>query len=530
MAKEEVSPTRPKDIIEKPEKIVQTTASSSKKEMKKPSFSFATNTDGVVELRKNDSPTDWKLPPFDILKKSIDIADAGDIEEKKAVIKETLSHFGIEVEMQDAIVGPTVTQYRLRPANGVRLSKIDKLQKDLTLKLAAQNIRIQAPIPGKSLVGIEVPNTVKAEVRLKDLLQTHKFINSDNLTVAVGKDVSGENILYSIHKMPHLLVAGATGSGKSVWINGLLLSLLYKYSPKELQMILVDMKRVELKLYDRVPHLLSKVITDSDRAINALKWSVIEMDKRYKILEEHGKRNIEDYNALENKKDLKKMPFIVFVIDELADLMIMAKSEVEPIIARLTQMSRAVGIHLILGTQRPDTSVITGLIKANIPTRIAFTVTSQIDSRVVLDTGGAEKLLGRGDGMMVSPSAMHPIRFQGPNVEEIEVKRCVDFLSNQLEESGSIGNIEDEVTKASETKIRIPGFEDKGNESELDETYQEAKKIVIKYQKGSASFLQQIMGIGYPKAAKIIMKLEEYGIVGPQNGSKPRDVYIKDDE
>ena len=469
----------------------------------------------------------WSFPPFDLLKQNKTKVDPGNVNKNRDIIKNTLANFNIEVEMSEAVIGPTLTQYRLKPADGVRLSAIDKLNRDMALALAATNIRIEAPIPGLGLVGVEVPNAKPSMVRLRDMLQTREFVKSEELTVPIGVDVSGANIFSSITKMPHLLVAGATNSGKSVWINSMLLSLMYKYTPDELQLILIDMKRVELKLYEGVPHLLSSVITDSEKAINALKWAVIEMDSRYQLLEKQGKRNIVDYNTFAKKNDFDDMPYIVLVIDELADLMMLAKAEVEPIVARLTQMSRAVGIHLILGTQRPDTGVVTGLIKANVPSRIAFAVASQVDSRVILDSGGAEKLLGKGDGLFVSPSSIAPVRFQGAFVGEDEVRDCVDFLAAQVEANNIKTNIVTEVTEPPTTKIKIPGFEDQRDSG--DETYEQAKRIIVEHQKGSASFLQQMMGIGYPKAAKIIIELEQNGIVGPANGSKPREVYMTAD-
>lgn len=517
-------------------------ANDSKTKVKtKPVFTFDAADNGVIEFKKSNSitsnfksmqSTGWGLPLFSILKESKGVADPGDIEGNKETIRNTLDQFGIKVEMDSVIIGPTVTQYTLRPANGVRLSAIDNLQRDLALALATPNIRIM-PIPGKTLVGIEVPNTVMSEVRLREMFETREFIESENLTVAIGKDVAGKNLFYPITKMPHLLVAGATGSGKSVWINSLLLSLLFKYSPVQLELILVDMKRVELKLYDGIPHLLTSVITDAEKAINALKWTVLEMDRRYQLLEEHGKRNITDFNIFaKTTTDVRELPFEVFVIDELADLMMMAKAEVEPIIARLTQMSRAVGIHLVLGTQRPDTTVITGLIKANVPTRIAFAVASQIDSRVILDAGGADKLLGKGDGMILSPSSLTPIRFQGANVDESEVRETVNFLKSQLLNSQIPSNNNEAVIETPKQKIKIPGLDQTGggeDGKDVDDIYEEAKRIVIQYQKASASFLQQTMGIGYPKAARIVMELEERGVVGPANGSKPRDVYLTSD-
>jgi DNA segregation ATPase FtsK/SpoIIIE, S-DNA-T family len=479
--------------------------------------------------------TNWVFPPFDTLGENLTRVEPGDIESNKTIISNTLAHFGIRVTMGDVYVGPTVTQYTLKPDNGVRLSAIDGLQRDLALSLAAPSIRIEAPIAGQSLVGVEIPNKIKSQVRLRDIVSDPQFITNDDLPIVVGKDVRGQKMLYSLTKMPHLLVAGATGSGKSVWINGLLLSLLSKYTPYDLQLILVDMKRVELKLYEGVPHLLCPVITEADKSINALKWTVLEMDRRYALLEKYAKRSLKDYNSwvvgLKDKEwpgeeeKPQTLPYLVFVIDELGDLMMLAKSEVEPIIVRLTQMSRAVGIHVVLGTQRPDTHVVTGLIKANVPTRISFAVASQIDSRVIIDTAGAEKLLGHGDGLIMSPSTIKPVRFQGALVEESEVKGYVAHLKKQSEENEGYNNFNSSVTEVQKTRVNVPGMavdqEDSG-----DEVFEEAKRIIVQYQKASTSFLQQMMGIGYPRAAKIINKMEEMGIIGPQNGSKPRDVYI----
>jgi len=469
----------------------------------------------------------WQVPPLDLLKEETNPIEPGDITKNKQIILETLNNFGINVEMGEVTVGPTVTQYTLKLAQGVRLSAVDNLQRDLALALAVNNLRIEAPIAGKSLVGIEIPNKKKSQVRLKQILQTKAFSDfKDPLPVVIGKDVTGNDIIYSLAKMPHLLVAGATGSGKSVWINSMLISLFYRYSPRDLQLILVDMKRVELKLYEGVPHLLCNVITDAEKAINALKWVLLEMENRYKLLEEFGKRNIADYNQFATKQRLTILPYLIFVIDELGDLMMLAKSEVEPIIVRLTQMSRAVGIHLVLGTQRPDTQVVTGLIKANVPSRIAFAVASQIDSRVILDKSGAEKLLGQGDGLFISPQNIHPVRFQGANVEEEEVKRCVTYLREQAVNKNWEANLKPEVTEPQKVNVVVPGMSTNVLDTTGDdEIFEEAKKLVLKYRRASASFLQQMMGIGYPKAARIINELEAMGIIGPQNGSKPREVY-----
>lgn len=511
----------------------------------KKKFTAVSEEQGTTEMAPVASQDDgsWKSPPTNLLKvskskKGVDAEMEKSIKMNQDVIKDTLENFGIKVTMSDTYIGPTVTQYTLKPANGVRLSTIDSLQRDLALALASPSIRIEAPIAGKSLVGIEIPNAKKSPVRLGDIIYHPKFEQfKGDLPIVVGKDVAGKEIVYSLAKAPHLLVAGATGAGKSVWINGMLLSLLSTYSPYELQLIMVDMKRVELKLYEGIPHLMCSVITEADKAINSLKWTVLEMDRRYSLLEKYGKRNINDYNdfAKSFKKDdedrPERMPYLVFVIDELGDLMMIAKSEVEPIIVRLTQMSRAVGIHLVLGTQRPDTNVVTGLIKANVPTRIAFTVASQIDSRVILDTAGAEKLLGMGDGLISTPSLMKPIRFQGPFVEEKEVADHVESLQKQASKV-NFHNHDESITQTQKAKINVPGMSagKSSKEAAGDEAYEEAKRIVVQYQKASTSFLQQTMGVGYPKAAKIINRLEQNGVVGPQNGSKPRDVYILPEE
>jgi DNA segregation ATPase FtsK/SpoIIIE, S-DNA-T family len=510
-----------------------------------------------ASLSKNKiTDLNWKLPSFDILRESKTQSVAGDVEGNKKIIQETLENFNIPVEMDGVVTGPTVSQYTLKPQKGVKLSAIDSLQRDLALALAASSIRLEAPIPGKSLVGIEIPNKVKSQVRLKQILQSNEFIEFESdLPVAIGVDVAGEVLISSVAKMPHLLVAGATGAGKSVWINAMLLSLLYRYTPFDLQLILVDMKRVELKLYDNIPHLLAPVITDSEKAINALKWTVLEMDRRYKLLEEFGKRNIADYNRYsreqnefqaENQVETKieelesqnesqnmsmlELPYLVFVIDELGDLMMIAKNEVEPIVVRLTQMSRAVGIHLVLGTQRPDTHVVTGLIKANVPSRIAFTVASQIDSRVILDQSGAEKLLGQGDGLYMSPNSMKAVRFQGCFVEELEVRKCCNFWISQVLEDGLPKNLNPEVTQPLKAKITVPGLQNEDNSEDSDDIYERCKKFVISQQQASTSMLQTAFGIGYPKARKIIDNLTKEGIVGPPNGSKPREVYIENVE
>jgi S-DNA-T family DNA segregation ATPase FtsK/SpoIIIE len=505
----------------------------------------------------------WTLPSTDILTGTTGIADAGDIEGNKNLIQSTLGSFGVNVEMREVTVGPTLTQYTLKPDIGVKVASITNYQSDLAMHLAAKSIRIQAPIPGQSLVGVEIPNKKKSAVMLRNLLESNEFLDfEDDLPVVVGVDVSGKNLVRSLAKTPHLLVAGATGSGKSVWINSMLLSLLYKYSPNQLELILVDMKRVELKLYEKTPHLLTDVITDADKAINALKWALLEMERRYKLLEQFGKRNIVDFNSmvtalkdnpivnsfekdkdkiskeqyeilagLEAAKDRvpDKLSYIVFVIDELGDLMMTSKQEVEPIIVRLTQMSRAVGIHLVLGTQRPDTKVITGLIKANIPTRLAFAVVSSVDSRVILDRGGAEQLLGQGDGM-ISSGGVVATRFQGCFVEEQEVRMVVEYWKNQVILNPSLkSNLNNTIVEATKSKINIPGMPDFGDEVEGEDLYSQIKKFVIFESQASTSMLQTTFGIGYPKARKMIDQLCREGIVGPPNGSKAREVLVSED-
>jgi DNA segregation ATPase FtsK/SpoIIIE, S-DNA-T family len=398
---------------------------------------------------------------------------------------------------------------------------------------------MESPIAGKNLVGVELPNKVKSTVRLKTLIQTKEFKEyKGDLPLAIGMDVAGNNLIYSLAKMPHLLVAGSTGSGKSVWINNMLLCLMYTYSPQDLQLLLVDMKRVELKLYDGIGHLLAPVITDAEKAINALKWTVLEMERRYKLLEENGKRNIMDYNEfvrLKTPDGLGEMSYIVFVIDELGDLMMLAKNEVEPIIVRLTQMSRAVGIHLVLGTQRPDTQVVTGLIKANIPSRIAFAVASNIDSRVILDQVGAEKLLGQGDGLFMSPSTMKAVRFQGAFVEESEVNDVIKFIKKQSEGKDFLNNFNANVTEPPRAKLVVPGMRMAGEEGGFgdgagtDDMFERAKEVCFTKGMASTSLLQTALGIGYPRARKYIQYMEDEGLVGPPNGSKPREVYPPED-
>ena len=473
--------------------------------------------------------TDYIAPPLTLLEKDKGKPNIGDMKGNTNIIQRTLLNFGIPVEMDEVTVGPTVTRYALKPAQGVKLSRIVGLQNDLALALAAHPIRIEAPIPGKSLVGVEIPNKVKSTVGLATLLADDKFQNSPKpLTVALGRGLSGKAVFGNLAKMPHALIAGTTGSGKSVTIHSIITSLLYRNGPDDMKLIMVDPKRVELTLYNKIPHLLTPVITDPKKTILALKWAAKEMDRRYDVLQAESVRDIESYHATVWSKakegEAERMPYIVIVIDELADIMQAYPRELESAIVRLAQMSRAVGIHLILSTQRPSVNVITGLIKANVPTRVALQVSSQIDSRTILDQGGAEKLLGAGDMLYASADMSQPERLQSAFISEDEVKRVVEYLKDaymddipeQIELSGSIEKSGGLFSDSLE-----------GGSNGDDDLFEEAREVVIRDQKASTSYLQRKLGVGYARAAKLIDMLEERGVVGPGNGAKPRDVIEK---
>ena len=454
--------------------------------------------------------------PYDLLDAKQSKPTSGDIEVGMEKISHTLKNFNIPVEMGEVKVGPTVTQYTLKPAEGIKLSRITALNNDLALSLAAHPIRIEAPIPGKSLVGIEVPNQKPAIVRVHEILQAPSFQNrKSDLEIALGKDVSGKCWTADIGNMPHLLVAGATGSGKSVCLNSIIISLLYENNPDSLRFILVDPKRVEFPIYNGIPHLLTPVITDVTKTVYALRWLITEMDQRFDILSKQNKRNIAAYNMTAKEK----MPYIVVIIDELADLMVSAAAEVEGCIIRLTQMARAVGIHLVVATQRPSVDVITGLIKANIPCRIAFSVASLMDSRTILDSSGAEKLVGKGDMLYVSPQTATPRRMQGAYVSDDEIKRVVNYLVD-----ASNGKIEYEDAITNKPKAGGTSFD--FNSDDNDDLFDEAKSVVIQSGKASASLLQRRLRVGYARAARLIDLLEEAGIVGPGDGAKPREILV----
>lgn len=452
--------------------------------------------------------------PLDLLSGQKSQPTSGDIERNKMIIVQTLQSFGIEVELGPVSIGPTVTQYSFKPASGIKVAQVVSLQNDLALALAAHPIRIEAPIPGKSLIGVEVPNVTAGSVGLRELLEAKEFQHrKSNLTLLFGRDVSGQPFLANLDKMPHLLIAGSTGSGKSVCINAVLLSLLYQNGPDDLRLVLVDPKRVEFTIYNDIPHLLTPVITDVQKTINALKWTVTEMDRRYEVLSHAKKRDIGGYNAMYPDTAL---PYIVFVIDELADLMATAPREVEAAIVRLAQMARAVGIHLILATQRPSVDVITGLIKANITARCAFSTASLVDSRTILDASGAEKLLGKGDMLYVSAEFNKPKRIQGAFVDEQEVLRVVEYLKQKTKVE-----YDDSITTKQVSSSLPQAFNDNG---EVDELIPEAKKIIVQAQKASASLLQRRLRVGYARAARLLDILEEQGFIGPADGAKPRDI------
>ncbi len=476
---------------------------------------------------KNTKTGNWILPPLHVLNNDKEKPHSGDINSNVAIIKRTLANFGIEVEMGEVSIGPTVTQYTLRPAVGVKLSRIIALQNDLSLALAAHPLRIEAPIPGKALVGIEMPNKKAAIVALRELLEGDDFAGSKSfLPLTLGRDVAGFPVVTALEKMPHLLIAGATGTGKSVVLNTILLSFLYKHSPENLKLILVDPKRVELSLYNGIPHLITPVITDTKKVVNALKWAVREMDRRYEQLSKTGSRDLLSYNTKQITAKEETMPYIVVVIDELADLMVQHGREVEGAIVRLAQMARAVGIHLIVSTQRPSVEVITGLIKANITSRIALQVASQIDSRTILDTSGAEKLLGRGDMLYQSGDTGAKMRrVQGALVTEKEVHDVVDFIKKQAEKTGITSDLVSQSSTIQAEEI-ISGGAVGGDEDVDDDLFGEAKEVVIQAGKASASLLQRRLRVGYARAARLLDILEEKGIIGPGEGAKPREVYV----
>lgn len=459
----------------------------------------------------------WQYPPIDLLEISTTKATSGNIAKNVEIIQKTLKDFNIEVSMGEVNIGPTVTQYCLKPKEGIKLNQIVARTNDLALALAAHPIRIEAPIPGKSAVGVEIPNKVAALVTLREILESDEYKNKkSNLSVCLGRGVAGEPVIADLKKMPHLLIAGATGSGKSICINGLILSLLYQNSPADLRMLLVDPKRVEFTPYNGIPHLLAPVITEPDKTVNVLKWTVAEMERRFKLFQENHHRDIESYNS-NVPRGQERLPYIVVIIDELADLMAQSANEVEAAIVRLAQMARATGIHLVVATQRPSVDVITGLIKANIATRIAFAVASQVDSRTIIDQAGAEKLLGRGDMLYLAHDIGRPKRIQGVMVTDKEVKKITEFLKRE-----GVASYDESIVNYRPMKAGAAGAEGGID----DDLYEEAKQTVIQAGKASASLLQRRLRVGYARAARLLDILEDQGVIGPAEGAKPRDVLV----
>ncbi|MCX6728901.1 MAG: DNA translocase FtsK 4TM domain-containing protein [Candidatus Saccharibacteria bacterium] len=484
------------------------------------------------------SDPNWKAPSLDLLEKKQSPADAGDVQQNALIIQNTLSEFDIDVKMEGANIGPRVTQFTLKPPSGVKLTRITALETNIALNLAAQSLRMEAPIPGKKAVGIEVPNRKSADVRLYSVLSSPEWDKkSEPLSFAIGKDIAGGVMIGELNKMPHLLIAGQTGSGKSVMINTLLTSLLYHNSPSDMKLILVDPKQVEMAAYADIPHLLTPIISEPDKMISALKWAVNEMQRRYSLLAEHRVKDIKSYNNKIHSTSAKvtvqdeegvpqdheggAMPYIVIVIDELAELMMVAPRDVETLIVRLAQKARAVGIHLVLATQRPDANVITGLIKANVPAKIAFTVASQVNSRIILDQAGAEKLLGYGDMLMQTAEMSKPKRVQGALVNDTEIHKITDFLRMQ-----SPPQYNDEVVSQPVHLNGKGGVVMDFDNNNDDDLYKEAVRVVIDSNKASASLLQRRLRVGYARAARLIENMEDQGIIGPADGARPREVLI----
>ena len=471
---------------------------------------------------------DYLFPTMDLLnvnsKLKLKNEDKKDLIENANKLEETLSNFGVEAKVVQVTKGPSVTRFELQPSPGVKVSKIVNLQDDIALGLAANGVRMEAPIPGKAAIGIEVPNKKQSPVFLREVLDSKEFTNTNkNLAFALGKDITGKCIVGDLSKMPHMLIAGATGSGKSVCINSLIISLLYKYSPDQVKLLMVDPKVVELSVYNGIPHLLIPVVTDPKKAAGALNWAVNEMNKRYNLFSQMKVKNIESYNNLFDKGEIQeKLPYIVVIVDELADLMMACPNDVEDYICRLAQMARAAGMHLIIATQRPSVDVITGVIKANIPSRVSFAVSSGTDSRTILDQVGAEKLLGRGDMLYYPIGENKPVRVQGAFISEEEVENVVDFIKQSDEDVDYSEDILNHINNEVSTESIVT--------NEGDELLEEAMKIVVEYQQASTSFIQRKLRVGFNRASRIMDELEERGVISEKDGSKPRQVLIEKED
>lgn len=490
------------------------------------------------EVGKSDA--EYRFPPLELLQRSKTSATTKEdtIRQNAIKLQEVLKSFGVNVTMTNYSCGPSVTRYEMVPEQGVKVSKITGLADDIMMNLAAQSIRIEAPIPGKSAVGIEIPNGSRSGVGFRELIDTDKFIkHPSKISFAVGKDIEGNVVVEDIAKMPHLLIAGATGSGKSVCTNTLIMSILYKARPDEVKLILIDPKQVELKVYNGIPHLLTPVVTDPKKAAGALNWAVAEMTKRYQMFSECNVRNIQGYNekvkdlessgAVEEAK-LKKMPQIVIIVDELADLMMVAKAEVEEAIVRLAQLARAAGIHLVIATQRPSVDVVTGLIKANVPSRIALSVSSGVDSRTIIDSVGAEKLLGNGDMLFYPTMYPKPVRVQGAYISDDEVLNVVEYLKAQNGESAYSEEVTSQITSSGSSNVTTIG--DGGSNNDRDEYFVQAGRFIIDKNKASIGMLQRMFKIGFNRAARIMDQLFEAGVVGPEEGTKPRQVLMSEEQ
>ncbi len=519
---------------EKEEKLIKTEEKTPKKK-----FSFFSNSkdeeEEIIDISTNKH-NKFIAPPLSLLFKTTGKIDAGDVNKNAEIIRETLESFGMQVEVVDALTGPTVTRYSIVPAPGIKVSRILALTDDLALALAAKSILIEAPIPGESKLGIEIPNKNKITIGARELFASKEFQNSKlALPLAIGKDISGMPVIIDLAYCPHMLIAGATGAGKSVTVHAIINSLLFTHGPDTLKFILIDPKRVEMTLYNHIPHLLTPVIIDPKKAILSLRWAIKEMERRYEILEKYKLRDIQSYHKYtsqkkDEEKSIEAMPYIVIAIDELADIMQQFPKELESGIVSIAQKARAVGIHLILSTQRPSVDVVTGLIKANIPTRIALQVSSAIDSKTIINRAGAERLLGRGDMLYLSRDKIKPTRIQSLYISDTEVKNIVKFIKKAYKKYLEADiSLSDDNKKVIE-EVNIPHNEIEFSEDEdfnADELLEDAKKEVITSGKASTSYLQRKLSIGYARAAKLIDILEERGIVGPANGSKPREVLVK---
>jgi DNA segregation ATPase FtsK/SpoIIIE, S-DNA-T family len=476
-----------------------------------------------IKTRKVFPKSIWKLPPLEILSQGKEEVLAPDIKTTSQIIEKTLENFGIKVEVVDVEVGPAITRFSIKPGEGIKLSKILSYQSDLALALGTPNLIIETPIPGKAVLGIQVPNKKSAIVRLGNLLREKEFLEGGLLYFPVGRKINGEVLFADLAKMPHLLIAGTTGSGKSIFIHNLLISLLMKNTPETLNLVLIDPKRVELINYSDLPHLIIDPVVETKKTLGVFNWLIEEMEERYKLLQETKSRDIDSYNQKQINRKEKIMPRIVLAVDELADLMVTYGSNIEAMIIRLTQMARATGIHLVLATQRPSVDIVTGLIKANIPNRICFKVASYVDSRTVLDTGGAEKLIGAGDGLFISTTLHRPIRIKAPFLTESEIHKVIDFWKDQAEELP----FERQTIPLEEIESKVITLDEEAEDKEL---FKSAVKIVLEAGKASTSLLQRRLKIGYARAARLLDLMEEKGIVGPQEGSKPRKVLISPED